>query len=67
MSDSLRVTGKAEVDLRPVNGATMLAWAGLARLTEATEAVEIMEEEAMFFSLLTTVANNTCNPFQQSF
>ena len=37
------VTGKAEVDLRPLNGATMLAWAG-ERLTVVTAADEIIEE-----------------------
>ena len=38
------VTGKAEVDLRPVKGATMLACAGEAGLTVAMVADEIIEE-----------------------
>lgn len=41
---SLRVTGKAEDDLRPVKGATMLAWAAVARLTDDTAADGTMEE-----------------------
>jgi len=44
------VTGKAEVDLRPLNGATMLACAGV-RLTVATAADEITEE-AISYRLL---------------
>lgn len=42
MSAFLRVAGKAAVDLRPLNGATMLAWAGVERLTVAMvlEAIE---------------------------
>lgn len=43
MSTFLRLTGEAEVDLRPVKGATMLAWARAARLTAATAEVEIIE------------------------
>lgn len=39
-----RVTGKAEEDLRPVNGATMLACAGVERFTVATVADDIMDE-----------------------
>lgn len=39
-----RVTGKAEEDLRPENGATMVAWAGPVRLTEATAADETMDD-----------------------
>lgn len=42
-AEVLVVAGKAEVDLRPVNGATMLAWAGLALLMLATVAVESIE------------------------
>lgn len=38
------VAGKAEEDLRPVKGATMLAWARLARFAVATVADEIIEE-----------------------
>ena len=45
------VTGKAALDLRPVNGATMLAWAGVARLTGATIAEESIEEAISFFLL----------------
>lgn len=37
------VTGKAALDLRPVNGATMLACAGV-RLTVATAAEEMTDE-----------------------
>ena len=42
MSAVLRVVGKAETDLSPVKGATMLAWAGAERA--ATAAVEIIED-----------------------
>lgn len=50
MSAVLRVVGKAELDLRPVNGATMLAWAGAVRLT-AMVALDSMEEAISFFTL----------------
>ena len=42
------VTGKPAVDLRPVNGATMLACAGEARLTVVTAGEEIMEVAISF-------------------
>lgn len=44
------VAGKAEEDLRPVNGATMLAWAGVERLTVAMVADEIIEEAIAEYS-----------------
>ena len=47
----LVLTGKAAVDLRPLNGATMVACAGV-RLTVATAADEIMEEEAISYKLI---------------
>lgn len=40
------VMGKVAFDLRPVNGATMVAWAGDARLTVATAGEQIIEAEA---------------------
>lgn len=49
----LRVTGNAELDLRPVNGATVLD-RGAERLitAEATAAVEASTEEAISFANL---------------
>lgn len=44
----LRVTGKAALDLSPVKGATMLAWAGAGLAVEATAAVETIIEDAIF-------------------
>lgn len=43
--------GKVDKDLSPVNGATMLAGAGVARLIVVTAAEETMEE-AIFASCL---------------
>lgn len=48
------VTGKLEEDLSPVNGATMLACAGDARLTVVTAAEESMEEAIFFLLFLFT-------------
>lgn len=45
------VTGKAEVDLRPVKGATMLACTGVVWLGVATEADEIMVEAISYTCL----------------
>lgn len=52
------VTGKAAVDLRPMNGATMLACAGEVRLTVFTAGEEIME--AISFFLLSSLTHNFC-------
>uniref|UniRef100_A0A2P2NBB3 Uncharacterized protein n=1 Tax=Rhizophora mucronata TaxID=61149 RepID=A0A2P2NBB3_RHIMU len=49
MSLVFLVTGKPPKDFRPLNGATMLACAGEARLTAVKAGAEIMEE-AMFSS-----------------
>lgn len=46
---SWRFAGKVEKDLRPVNGATAVAWAGVARLMEATVADETTEDAIAFF------------------
>ena len=48
------VTGKAELDLRPVKGATMLAWGALALFTAVATAVadEIIEEAISLVLLL---------------
>lgn len=53
---ALWVTGKVAVDLRPVKGATMLAWAGVAMLTVATVADEIIEEAITSFLLLILIS-----------
>ena len=46
------VPGKAAADLRPVKGATKVACAGLARLTVATVAEEIIEEAIAYIRFL---------------
>lgn len=42
------VTGKELFDLRPVKGATRLAWAGVARLTAVTAAEEVMHKAIVY-------------------
>lgn len=63
-------TGKAEEDLRPVNGATMVAWAEAApRFTEAMVADETMEK-AIFSPLFLAMNYFTCFlilPWESSF
>lgn len=67
----LRVNGKAEADLRPVKGATKVAWAGEARLTEAAAADDTMDEAIPFVAsklcFTKTLAHNNLWSVREAF